>query len=118
MLPGRGAYHFRRHYRGAVMCLERVEVYRDQNDIALVRRPLRITENLIAVSFEEPKILKILQRDILASNLIHPSDELADVAGLMPIANLDLIFFRIQILLGPRYRFIFAKLIAAIDSVR
>jgi hypothetical protein len=72
---------------------------------------------MFVVDAQEPQISRLLKGGIGLSRAVERGDIGLDVAGLVPVARLELIFFGIEILLAPGNRLVLQKFEPVIDSV-
>ena len=93
---------------------------RDRDRRRRVRRVDRLldeADHLAVLDAEEAQIAGLLQRGIAAADVIEPGDIGLDVAGLVPVPDLDLVLLGIEIFLATRYRLVFEQFEAAVDAV-
>src|SRR5688500_2899593 len=85
------------------MHVVRAQVDDDQNDVRPVRRPLAVTQQLVVSHFMEMQTPVALKGWVLAPDAIHVTNKLAETVLSAKIPLLDLIFFRMQILLASHF---------------
>src|SRR5258707_8093937 len=107
----------RRYERRTIVRVKWIQIDGNEDDVSFVPRGLGEEQDLIVVGSQKLQIEKLLQCAILATNRVDAPDELLDVSGLVPIANLDFVLLRIEIFFGARHRLVFAQFIPAVDAV-
>src|SRR5687768_739511 len=85
------------------MHVERAQVDDDQDDVRPVRGPLAVTQQLVVSHFMEMKIPVAVKGRVLSPDAIHVANKLAQTILSAKIPLLDLIFFRMQILLASHF---------------
>src|SRR5580704_17985925 len=106
-----------RQYDLAAMRPVRVEVDDGDNDVGPVCRRLGVGEDIGVGAVEEAQVSEFVQGRVLAAKAVEDRDVALDVARTVPIPNLVLVFFRVEVLLAPGDRLVLAQLEAVIDAV-
>src|SRR5205823_13254724 len=95
-----------------------IKIHHNQNDVVARRGHLAVKQNGFVIGRIESQIRIQLKRTVLLSNSISSRDPVLDVSRRVPIASLELIFFRIEILLAIRQSLVLAQLVSAVDPIK
>jgi hypothetical protein len=68
-------------------------------------------------AFQEEHVIVGLQGGAFLADPVDPGDDVNDVARGFPVAHLDFVFLRIEVLLLAGNRLVLAQLVAAVDTV-
>src|SRR5262249_62143608 len=93
------------------------ECDRHRNGIAARRRFLDEADDLVVIDEGEAQIAGLQQRGVGAPQSVEAPDVVLDVAGPIPIANLELVFLGIEIFLAAGDRGVLDELEPAVDAV-
>src|SRR5215510_1148375 len=69
-------------------------------------RLLQEANDIVIVDLQELQFGGLLQRAVLAPDLVQPADIILDVARRVPVARLDLVFFGVEKFFAPRERLV------------
>src|SRR5438105_11653259 len=89
----------------------------DRNRIVVRDRFLDEADHVVVVDGGKAQIAGLLQGVIALTQSVERRDVIADVPGLVPVAVLELVFFRVEIFLAAEERFVLEQLEAAVDTV-
>src|ERR1700694_3590453 len=90
---------------------------RDNDAVGLIDRFLDEADNVAVIDGNEAQIACLLQRRIFPAGAVEIADIGLDIARLVPIPHLDLVFFGIEIFLAAWYGFVFEKFKSVADAV-
>ena len=89
-----------------------------RNDgIGPVHGLLHKADDVAVIHPDEPQIAGLQQGRVLAPQPVQAADVSLDVARLVPVTDLDLVFVGVEIFLPARHRLVFNELEAVIDAV-
>jgi hypothetical protein len=97
--------------------VEGIEVDDADDDVRPILVHLGVSEDVGVVGCQEEHVVVGLQGRRLAADLVDPGDDIDDVARRLPVANLDLVFLRVEVLLLARNGLVLAQLVAAVDAI-
>src|SRR5579871_2014888 len=89
----------------------------DGHCVVVRDRFLEKADHLAVVDLREAQVAGLQQCRIGAAQLIEPADIGLDVAGLVPVAHLDLVFLRVEIFLPAGNGLMLDELEAVVDAV-
>ena len=81
----------------SLLCPLWISVDRDEDAAGGI--PLAEPDEMRIVGLVEGQRPVLLQRRMIAANVIDARNQLAQVVGLIPVARLDLVFLRVEVLL-------------------
>src|SRR6516225_5553831 len=87
------------------------------DSVVSVDRLFQKSSDVLAIHRQKLQIGGLLQRGVLAPDRVELANIVFDIAGRVPVARLDFIFFRIDIFFTTRDRLMFEQLETVIDSV-
>src|ERR1700682_4530350 len=90
---------------------------RDDNAVGLIDRFLDEADDVTVIDRNKAQIACLLQRRVFPAGAVEIADIGLDIAGLVPIPHLDLVFFGIEIFLAAWYGFVFEKFESVADAV-
>src|SRR5882757_2467506 len=90
---------------------------RGRDHIAPVGGLLDEADHIVVLDADEAQIGGLLQRQIAPPDPVERGDIGLDVAGLLPVANPDLVFLGVEILFATRDRRVLQQLETAVDAV-
>ena len=108
---------FERHAHLRFARREGIEVHRDEDGVRPVEAALAVAEDVLVGALVEDEVPVLVERPVLPADPVDAGDVVADVAGCVPVARLDLVLLGVQVLLRARDGGVLAELVAAVDPV-
>ena len=101
------------------LLVTKIEIDDCEDDAGTVVGSLRVGNDLIVIDGMKRKVPIALERGIIAPDLIHPRDQVAQAVGMVDGPGANLVFFRVPIFLAPsRYGAILAQFEGrAVDAI-
>src|SRR6185437_14483884 len=110
--------HFRqRELDDCLVRRERVEVDGDENAVSAVLADLAVEQHVGVVGEVEAQIGEVVQRRVLAADAVEERHLVLDVAGAIPVPDLQFVLLRMEIFLAVGNGAVLAELEAAVDAV-
>ena len=97
--------------------VKRIEIHDDENHAVASRRHLAVEQQRLVVDRVETKVVVEMERAVLAPDPVQIGDQRLDISRPVPVALLELVFLRIEILFAAGERGVFAQLEAAVNAV-
>src|SRR5215471_1013084 len=91
--------------------------HRHRHRILAIDRLLHVANDSSIVDLGEAKPARLQQRGIGAADAVKPADIVLDVAGLVPVAELQLVFLGIEIFLFTRNSLVLHEFESVVDAV-
>src|SRR4029079_16460066 len=85
------------------MSVVRTQVNHHQNDIGPVRCSFAVTEQVVVRDLMKTQAPIAVQGRILTPDVIHAADKFTKTVRSIEVPLLDLVFFRVQVLLASRF---------------
>jgi hypothetical protein len=79
-----------------------VEVHHDEDGVIATWGGLAVDEDVPVVGGVEAEVVVLLQSWVLTPSVVQGGDEVLDVARAVPIPDLELVLFRVEILFSSR----------------
>src|SRR5215470_14684336 len=95
---------------------EGIQVHGDEERVARSLRPSLVEEHVGTVRLAKADVASRVERGVPATNAVEPPEVVLDVAGTVPVPHADLVFLRIQVLLGSGVGLGLAELESAVDA--
>src|SRR4029079_16877618 len=92
--------------------------YCDGDGVGLIDRFFHEADDIAVVDRKEAQLAGLLQRRVFPARAVEIADVGLDVARLVPVPHLDLVFFGIEVFLATRNWIVFQKLETVVDANR
>ena len=93
-----------RHVHRGRLDADRIHAGRDEDDVVPLRSHLAVEQHVRVVRGVKPQIGISLEGVVLATDSVDARDEVHEVAGSVPVAPLQLVLLRVEVLFRPRGR--------------